>query len=178
MTLTARAGLLALLLALPTSLSAQRVGGSVGLAVPSGALAETRDVGWRIQGSLYSPGGRLRLDVARVAFPGSDLADSASAQERDYSSVSVAGNFLPVITGSETMRLRALVGLSAHRVSVPGVRNPYGLVAGAQLGGVVERTWSRRAIVLESGLHLIASDHGLGELDAGFFIPVGIGVRW
>jgi hypothetical protein len=167
-----------LLSAPPASLRAQAFGGSVGLAAPVGPLADGRGVGVRIQGSLHSPGGRLRADVAGLFLPGSEGDGLHATRTRDYRSVSLGANLLPVLVRSEALRVRGLIGLSGHGVTVPGTNNPYGIVPGAQLGGVLERTWKGHALTGEAGLHLIASDHGLGELEAALFVPVSIGIRW
>lgn len=171
--------LAALLLSAPAeSLRAQAVGGSVGLAAPVGPLADGRGVGVRIQGSLYSPGGLVRGDVAGLFLPGSDEEGQPASRMSDYRSVSLGANLLPVLVRSEALQVRGLVGLSGHSVSVPNTNNPYGIVPGAQLGGVLERAWNGHALTGETGLHLIASDHGLGELEAALFVPVSIGIRW
>jgi hypothetical protein len=167
----------ALLCASATSVQAQSFGASAGLAAPLGPLAEQHDIGWRVQGSAHLAGGQWRLDAAAVTFPG-NTADSSYTAGRDYRSFSLAGNLLPTVIRSESTRLRALVGLSVHRVDVERLNNPYGMVAGGQLGGVLERAWNGHALTAEAGVHLIATDHGLGELDAAYFIPMGIGIRW
>jgi hypothetical protein len=167
-----------LLLAPAASLHAQGVGGSAGIALPVGSLAEHRGVGFRAQGSVYSPGGLLRGDVAGVFFPGDDSADTSPSQSGDWRSVGIAGNVLPRLMHTETLSVRALAGLSAHRTSIPGVRNPYGVVPGGQLGGVVERSVGRGWLTVEGGLHLVATDHGVGELEPVIFVPLTVGFRW
>lgn len=165
--------LFALLRAPAASLSAQAVAGSGGIAVPMGALAEERGVGFRVQGSVFTPSGRVRADLAGVSFP---AADEPGAEA--YRSLSVAINLLPTLVRTGPMRLRALAGLSAHWVDVPGVSNPYGTVPGLQLGGVLERAAGGGTLTAEAGLHLIASDYGVGELEGAFFVPVLIGFRF
>ena len=166
-----------LLLAPAASLHAQ-IGGSAGIAVPLGSLAEHRGVGFRAQGSLYSSGGRFRGDVAGVFFPGDGSADTSPSQSGDWRSIGVAVNVLPRLTHTETLSVRALGGLSAHRTSIPGVRNPYGVVPGAQLGAVVERSIGGGWLMAEVGAHLVATDHGVGELEPVTFIPLSVGFRW
>jgi hypothetical protein len=167
-----------LLLAPAGSLHAQTFGASAGLAVPLGSLAEHRGVGFRAQGSVYSSGGRFRGDVAGVFFPGDDSADTSPSQAGDWRSVSVAAHVLPRLAHTETLSVRALAGLSAHRASIPGVRNPYGVVAGAQLGAVVEHAIGGGWLTAELGGHLVATDHGVGELEPVLFIPLIVGLRW
>lgn len=155
-------------------LRAQTLGVSAGLAAPAGPLAEHRGVGLRVQGSLYSPERLLRIDLAGTFFP----ADGPGPQARDYRSVNVAANFAPVLARAGDARVRGLAGLSAHRVHVPGVANPYGLVPGLQLGVVAEGARDGRAFVAETGFHVIASDHGVGELEGAYFVPVTVGIRF
>ncbi|HST57953.1 MAG TPA: hypothetical protein VLK84_04680 [Longimicrobium sp.] len=168
-----------LLLSTPAApLRAQSVGGSVGPAVPVGALAEDRGVGLRIAGSLYPRGRLLRVDLAGVIFPGTGDEDRLGPSRGEYRSASLAANLVPTFRRTEALQVRGLFGLSVHRLSVPGVPNPYGTVLGTQVGGLLERTGGGRTLTAEAGIHLIGSDHGLGELEAALFIPLSIGIRW
>ena len=178
MTLRLCIWLLLLLVALPSELPAQAFGASVGLAVPLGSLAEYRHTGYRAQGSLTSPGGRLRAEVAGVLLPGTEEPGVSPWRTRDWRSLSIGGSFLPTLGHSEALRVRALVGLSAHRSSMPGVSNPYGTVPGLQLGTVLERSWKTSILTAELGLHVVASDFGVDELHGAFFLPFLVGIRW
>jgi hypothetical protein len=168
---------LAALLAVPAA--SQTFGASAGVALPVGGLAEHRTAGIRVAGSVYSSSGFVRGDVAGVILPGTELADASSTQTDDWRSVSIGANVLPVLARSETLRVRALAGLSAHSVSVRrGGDNPYGVVGGVQLGSVLERSWNGRTLTAEVGLHVVASDYGVGELEAATFVPLSAGIRW
>jgi hypothetical protein len=171
-----RALLLAVLLlsAPPAPLRAQSPGGSVGLAVPVGALGKDRGVGLRIQASVYPTGNLLRVDLAGLVFPGTGEANEEGTATGEYRSASLAANLVPVFRRTEAGAVRGLIGLSVHQLNVPGVPDPYGTVLGSQLGGVLERTGGGRTLTAEAGLHVIGSDHGLGAL----FVPVSIGIRW
>ena len=158
-------------------LRAQSLGGSVGPAMPVGALAEDRGVGLRVQASVY-PSNLLRVDLAGVVFPGTGDAEDLGPAKGEYSSASLAANLVPVFGRRGASQARGLIGLSVHRLSVPGVPNPYGTVLGTQVGGLLERTGRGRTLWAEAGLHVIGSDHGLGELEAALFVPVSIGIRW
>lgn len=170
--------LAAMLCALPPAAPAQGVGAAAGPAVPLGGLGEHRGIGVRGQLSLYSPGGLLRGDVAGMAFPGSDDAGASAWRTGTWRSVSFAGNLLPTLARPADGRVRGLVGLSAHRMSISGADNPYGTVPGAQLGGVVERSWKGATLTAELGLHLVASDFGVDEMHGSFSLPVMVGIRW
>lgn len=159
-------------------LRAQSVGGSVGPAVPVGSLAEDRGVGLRIQGSVYPRGRLLRLDLAGVVFPADGGSAPGRAEAGEYRSVSIAANLVPMFRRRGALQVRGLAGLSAHRLSIPRTTNPYGTVVGTQFGGVLERTGSGRTLTAEAGLHVIGSDHGVGELQAVLFVPLSVGVRW
>ncbi len=168
-----------LLLSAPASpLRAQSFGASVGPAVPVGALAEDRGVGLRIAGSVYPRGNLLRVDVAGVIFPGTGDVDRLGPSRGEYRSASLAANLVPVLRRTGALQVRGLAGLSIHRLGVPGVPNPYGTVLGTQLGGLLERTRGGRTLTMEAGVHVIGSDHGLGELEAALFVPLSIGIRW
>lgn len=155
-------------------LRAQSLGVSAGPVIPVGPLGEHRDVGLRVQGSLYSPERLLRVDLAATLFPG----DNRDWQAGDYRSLSLGANLLPVFHRAGGTRVRGLIGLSAHKVDVEGASNPYGIIPGLQLGTVLEGAWGGRALHAETGLHVIASDHGVGELEGAYFVPVTFGIRF
>jgi hypothetical protein len=156
------------------ALHAQTVGVSAGLAAPLGPLGEHRGVGLRVQGSLYSPERLLRVDVAGTFFPG----DGRGGETVDYGSASVGANLTPVLVRVADARIRGLAGLSVHRVHVTGDTNPYGLVPGLQLGAVVDGAWDGRTLFAETGVHVIASDYGVGDFGVASFVPVTIGIRF
>lgn len=163
-----------LLAARVDAVRAQSFGVSAGLAAPVGPLAEHRGVGLRVQGSLHSPERLLRVDLAGTFFPGADR----DGQAGDYRSYSLGANLVPVLARGGDTRLRGLIGLSAHRVDVEDVSNPYGIVPGLQLGTVLEGGWSDRTLFAETGLHVIATDHGLGDFEGAVFVPVTVGIRF
>ena len=171
--------LLALLCAPAASLDAQAFGGSAGIAVPVGTLAANRDLGLRVQGSYYTPGGRLRADVAGVYFPGNETQGQVTTNYADWRSLSLGVNFLPRLRpATDALTLRALLGLSAHTMSIKGDDNPYGIVPGLQLGGVLEHRTRFGMLTAEAGYHIVASDYGVAELEPVLFVPVLIGFRF
>ncbi len=172
------AWLFPLLVALPAALASQSIGANLGLALPLGSLAEYRQVGYRAQGSLTSAGGLLRAEVAGVFIPGTDDPGASDWRTHDWRSLSIGGSVLPTLGQSETLRIRGLFGLSAHRSSIRDVSNPYGTVPGLQLGTVLERSWRTSILTAELGLHVVASDFGVDEFGGAFFLPLLVGFRW
>lgn len=172
------AWLLLLLAALPAALPAQGVGASVGLAVPLGSLGEHRQLGYRAQGTLSAMDGLLRAEVAGVLVPGTEDAGATPWRSHEWRSFSVGGSVLPTLGRSGPLRVRGLIGLSAHRSEIRGVPNPYGTVPGLRLGAVLERSWRGSVLTAETGLHVVASDFGVSELHGAFFLPLMVGFRW
>lgn len=177
-TLRAGLALAAALCALSSPGGAQSLGVSGGPAVPLGGVGEHRGVGVRGQLSAFSPGGLLRADLGAVLLPGSEAPGGNAWRTGDWRSVSVAGSALPLLFRSESLALRGLVGISAHRASIRGAENPYGTVPGIQLGTVWERPWGRHTLTAELGLHAVLSDYGVDELGISGTLPILVGVRW
>lgn len=168
----------AALTGLPTLGTAQSLGVSGGLAVPAGSLGEHRSVGLRAQFSAFSPGGLLRADLAGVLFPGEDHPTAPPWRTGGWRSLNLAGNILPLLSRSDSVEFRGVIGLSAHRMSISGRANPYGIVPGFQLGSMFTRPWNGRTLTAEFGFHLVASDFGVAEYSGSYSFPLLVGIRW
>jgi len=169
---------LSLLAALSSAAGAQGLGVSGGPAVPLGAVGEHRAVGVRGQLSAHSPGGLLRADLGAVLLPGVAEAGEDTWRTGDWRSVSLAGSVLPLFWRSESLEVRGLVGISAHRMSIPRVENPYGTVPGVQLGMVWARPRDGHTLTVEAGLHAVLSDYGVDEMGVSGSLPLLVGIRW
>jgi hypothetical protein len=164
--------------AFPALGCAQNLGVSGGLAMPLGSLGEYRSIGIRGQLSAFSPGGLLRVDLGGVLLPGGADPRVSTWRTGTWRSVSVAGNVLPLLSRSESLNVRGLVGGSVHWMSVRGEDNPYGMVPGLQIGALWERPWNGRALTAEFGLHTVISDYGVDEYGASYSLPLLVGIRW
>lgn len=156
----------------------QRLGGAAGIALPLGVLADTRGLGYHALAFVSTSGGLLRLEFGTAMFPGGEGSVESPRQHGDWRSVSAAVSVRPSLYSTERSRVRAHIGVSGHRLSIPNVSNPYGTVPGAQFGIGHEVRRGRMILSADLGLHTVLSDFGLIDFHTAHFIPVTLGVSW
>lgn len=167
-----------LLLLLPLDLQGQRIGASAGPAFPRGSLAESRSLGFRAAGFTATGNDLLRIEVSYVHLPGSDSIVNSESRGDSWRTLSFGVNLRPSFVTSPPYRILGVVGLAAHRTTVPGRHNPYGTSAGLQLGLAIERALGPLHGFAETGIHVVLSDFGVSEFTPASYIPLVFGVSW
>ncbi len=168
--------LIALAILLPCTLEAQHVGLSAGPAFPLSSFGEYRDAGFHVRGSLYTPGGRGRADIARVFVAGWRGETQSTGDEGDWRDTIVSVNYLPSIRQSDAWALRGLIGGSVHWPTMEGADGP-GTVMGFRLGLFADRSWGVAGLTAEVALDVVLTDFGSIEAVPVTTVPILVGLK-
>lgn len=163
-----------------------RVGGSVGLAVPTGRYGQTRVAGPLLRAAV-TLGGPEQIILVRGELEGAWLLDregeanGSATGSSTQGTLRAVGALLSLLAGPRRTGIAPyfVAGGGVQRLTVRGAYYPSRTVAGLRAGAGLRMHVGRAEVHAEVTPHWVLSDYATGrDFAAGSYVPAVVGVTF
>ena len=158
---------------------------ALGVVAPVGSFAESRTVGPAVRAGVTVGNAENRRTLLRIELEGAWFLSRGAKSGAGYTnrgSLSATSVLASLVVGrrpTEDMAPYFLTGLAIQRLTIPGVRNPYGSTFGVRVGAGLQRRYGTRQWFAEVAPHLALTDFGTNtDFGLAAYIPLLAGIRF